>query len=193
MASPSSTSPVPAACSSIVTPVAVGPSTTNSRCMAGFPASTRWTGPDSTPADARSFTRPIEVVARPIWARTRCIRSAARAARQPWSGPSKRSRRASPPHLSKSPPSSSASVSSRPNTSSRRLLSSSAPSRPRRASRSVSGVKPVMSNSSRLPSMTRWAGPSSAAAQAGSSRGTYAARGGALLGRRQPNFAGAHS
>ena len=131
-----------------------------------------WTRLDT--CGGRSLTRPIDVVARPDWPRARCIRRAARAARRPWSGPSNSSSSASPPHLRRSAPSSSASVNSWLKTVSRRLLSSSAPSRPRRASRSVSGVKPVMSNISRLPSTTRWAGPGSAAAHAGSSRGTYA-------------------
>jgi hypothetical protein len=94
--------------------------------------------------------------------------------------------------LRRSPPSSSASISNWLKTVSRRLLSSSAPSRPRRASRSVSGVKPVMSKNSRLPSMTRWQAqtqrrPTRAAAEARTPTGR------ALPKRRQPGVAGVHS
>ena len=158
MASPTSTSPMPAACSSMVTAVAVGPSRTKSaqgRISREYQVDlTRLDTSGSTQLDSadRRFGA-SDLRKSPMHAEP----GPRSAAAMVWHR--RRAAAASPPHLRRSPPSSSASISNWLKTVSRRLLSSSAPSRPRRASRSVSGVKPVMSKNSRLPSTTRWAGP----------------------------------
>ena len=163
--------PAPAAASARQTAVAAGPTTISSRCTAGSPARTRWTGPLWMPLEARSTTRPTDVRRCPTRPSTRCMPRAARAARSGCPKPSSSSSTASPPHFSRSAPSTSAMSTSGVNTACRTSLSSSAPARPCCESRSVRRVNPEMSNITRLASSSRCARPSLVVAHPGSSRG----------------------
>ena len=101
--------------------------------------------------DGIETTVPEVVGRRPISRSVPRMRCAARAARRAWSGPSKSSRTASPPHLTRSAPSSRVAASRPANVALRMSLISSAPTLPLRASRSVSRVKPEMSTKTTVP------------------------------------------
>ena len=135
--------------------LAAGPLTSSSRWCAGSPTKKKWKVPLWTPTDIRSVTRPALVSSRPISRILARIRCAARQARAAWSGPSKSSSTASPPHLTRPAPSSYATASREAKVALRVSLISSAPTLPRRASRSVSLVKPEMSTNASDPSTSR--------------------------------------
>ena len=90
-----------------------------------------------------------------------------------WSSPVKASRRASPPNFSSAPPLPYATSSMRENTWLRTSVSSSAPMRPRRASRSESAVNPEMSTKQQVASSWRQRAPGTSRSHSAARRGTY--------------------
>ncbi len=171
-------SPAVAICSMRTVRVAPGPVITSSRWAS--PTRKRWNVPLWIPTDIRSDTNPAEVCRRlPIRRRRARIRCAARQARRAWSGPVNRRSTASPPHLRTPPPSSYAIDRSCVKQSSRTSLISSAPTLPRRASRSHIEVKPEMSTKASVPS-------GSAYGVAGPAR-SHSIRNGGMYGRRAPS------
>jgi hypothetical protein len=131
--------------------LAAGPLISSSRWIFGSPTRKKSKSPLCTPTDMRRVTLPEVVGNRPMTRSVARIRWEARAARSAWSGPWNSSRIASPPHLTRSAPSSRASVSNPAKVALRMSLISSAPTLPLRANRSVSRVNPEMSTNAREP------------------------------------------
>ena len=144
------TSPAFAIASVSTQAVASAPATTSSRCTP--PTRKKWNVPACMPTDICRRTGPAEVDSRRIPARASCIPSAAVAARCAWFSPRKRSSTASPPNLSRSAWWAYAAAISSAKAASSTVAISSAPSRPRFASFSVSSVKPETSANTSVPS-----------------------------------------
>ena len=165
--------PAAEAASSRAVTLTPGPLTTSSRWRAGSPTRKKSKSPLWTPTDIRSTTAPDDVGIRPTRRSVDRIRWEARAARGACPSPWKSRSTASPPHLTRSAPSATASASSAAKVASRMSLISSAPTLPRRLSRSVSWVNPEMSTNASEPATRMWRGSGPVGDHVRSSLGAY--------------------
>ena len=152
--SSTATSPADAAASSATIASTTGPTASSWRWRP--PTSSRSTGPEAIAAVIRRTIGPALVCRRPVASRARCISSAAAAPRVAWPSPAKTMRRASPPNAITSPPRARARPISSVNTAVRACETSSAPIRPRCASRSDRRVNPDTSAISSVASTLTW-------------------------------------